>query len=396
MRVLQLDDLYRMTAYIYGDRNSVRSKEATFAHFVEVCGMLTVHDRKKKREKFDMTDALCKALGWYFPLLAKLQVRSVEALVFRKFPNVCPYCRERPHREVVCKQVKGTEKTLNHKDVVAAFDANWPSRPKTLQEWQKMFGAIYPRNINETGRSSLGLMEELGEFSEALRVSEIHPQYFFGEAADIFSYLMGMANEHEMREAQEERQFNFDEEYLKRYPGLCVQCGSRVCVCPAIPQATIGRMAKELGLRAEDKPFISDLTGFVEDGRASAERALESVGGYPGLAARLPFDRGDANHALVQFCMKMAVAIEPANPGVASSLRAEALRLGDSAKEAGTSSEGLELEDLLQRLRNEWKSLDEEGKRQITKSGGIVSNLGEILDGKPGGKPLDFGDTTRK
>lgn len=396
MKVLELDELYRMTAYIYGDRNSVRSKESTFAHFVEVCGMLTVHDRKKKREKFNMTDALCKALGWYFPLLAKLQVRSVEALVFRKFPNVCPYCRHKPHREVECKQVKGTEKTLNHKDVVAAFHANWPQRPKTLREWQKMFADIYPRNINDTGRSSLGLMEELGEFAEALRVSEVHPQYFFGEAADIFSYLMGLANEHEMREAQEERQFNFDEEYLKRYPGLCMQCGSRVCVCPAIPQATIGRMAKELGFSAGDKPFISDLTDFVEEGRGSAERALESVGGYPGLAARLPFDRGDANHALVQFCMKMAVAIEVANPELASSLRAEALRLGDSAKEAGTSSEGLELGDLFQRLSSEWKSLDEEVKREITKSGGIVGNLGDILEGGAAGKAFDFGDKARK
>uniref|UniRef100_UPI001953DF54 hypothetical protein n=1 Tax=Klebsiella aerogenes TaxID=548 RepID=UPI001953DF54 len=62
---LRLDDLYKMTAHIYADRNSVRSKEATFAHFVEVCGMLTLADRKKKREKVDFADALCKALGWY-------------------------------------------------------------------------------------------------------------------------------------------------------------------------------------------------------------------------------------------------------------------------------------------------------------------------------------------
>lgn len=47
---LRLDDLYRMTAFIYGDRNSTRPKEATFAHFVEVCGMLTVHDRGKRKE----------------------------------------------------------------------------------------------------------------------------------------------------------------------------------------------------------------------------------------------------------------------------------------------------------------------------------------------------------
>jgi hypothetical protein len=43
-----------MTAYIYGDRNSTRPKEATFAHFVEVCGMLTVDERAKKKEDFDL------------------------------------------------------------------------------------------------------------------------------------------------------------------------------------------------------------------------------------------------------------------------------------------------------------------------------------------------------
>src|SRR4051794_7658296 len=185
--VLRLDDLYHMTAYIYGDRNSVRSKEATFAHFVEVCGMLTVYDRRKRRENFNLADALCKALGWYFPLLSKLRIRSVEELVFRKFPNVCPYCRKAPHEEAACKQVKGTTKTLNHDEVVQTFKTNWPNRPAGLNEWQSMFGRIYPRSIGDVGRSSLGLFEELGELAEAVPVYEMHPQYFLGEAADTFS-----------------------------------------------------------------------------------------------------------------------------------------------------------------------------------------------------------------
>ena len=42
--------------------------------------MLTIHDRRKKREGLDATDVICKALGWYFPLLAKLGVKSVEEL----------------------------------------------------------------------------------------------------------------------------------------------------------------------------------------------------------------------------------------------------------------------------------------------------------------------------
>src|SRR5262245_47832374 len=109
---IRLDNLYKMVAFIYADKNLTRTATATFAHFVEVCGMLTIHDRKKKREGVNVTDALCKALGWYFPLLAKFGVRSVEDLIFRKFPNVCPYCRSAPHRETDCKLVRGTLSTV--------------------------------------------------------------------------------------------------------------------------------------------------------------------------------------------------------------------------------------------------------------------------------------------
>ena len=97
----RLDDLYKMTAHIYSEQNAHRPASATFSHFVEVCGLLTVHVRKKKRESTTIEDALCKALGWYFPLLAKFKVASVEELIFRKFPYACPYCRECPHSDGV-------------------------------------------------------------------------------------------------------------------------------------------------------------------------------------------------------------------------------------------------------------------------------------------------------
>src|ERR1700761_2460875 len=83
---MRLDELYKMTAFIYQDANLARSKEATFLHLVEVCGMLTQQDRKKKRVKVDVPSAICKALGWYFPLLAKMGVASVEDLIFLKYP----------------------------------------------------------------------------------------------------------------------------------------------------------------------------------------------------------------------------------------------------------------------------------------------------------------------
>lgn len=135
MKRIGLDELYRMTAYIYSEQNAIRPVAATFAHFVEVCGMLTVHDRRKKKEGLNFIDALCKALGWYFPLMAKLKVRSVEDLIFRKYPRVCPYCRKSPHEDLVCKTVKGTASTVDHAALRRQYDRNNSRRPVTLDDW---------------------------------------------------------------------------------------------------------------------------------------------------------------------------------------------------------------------------------------------------------------------
>ena len=342
--------------------------------------MLTLIDRKKKRENIDFADALCKALGWYFPLLAKMRVKSVEELVFRKFPKVCPYCRRAPHDEAACKLVRGTESTVNHGEVLRYFEQNWPDRPRDLNGWQLMFNDIYPRSVNENGRSSIGLLEELGELSEAVRVFDSHPHYFLGEAADTFSYIMGLANEHRIREAQEGRSFDFLREYISRYPGLCTQCGSQVCVCPAIPPATVGRMAKELTISDGEQPFISDISAFVDEGKAAGLSALETMGGYSGLANRLPFDRGDTNHALVQLCLKIAAGVEQANAELAASLRAEALKLGDLNREPGTVREVLPIQSLLDELRLQWREIDDDAQEEIRQAGGIVGELADILE----------------
>src|SRR3989442_11422175 len=119
-----LDDLYLMVASIYAEQNAPRSPSTTFAHFVEVCGMLTIHDLKKKREEIEVEDALCKSLGWFFPLLAKFRVKSVENLVFRKYPYACPYCRQCPHKDAICKTTQGTKRTVNHSAIQAKYEEN--------------------------------------------------------------------------------------------------------------------------------------------------------------------------------------------------------------------------------------------------------------------------------
>ena len=228
--------------------------------------MLTIHDRKKKRERVTVVDALCKALGWYFPLLAKCRVRSVEDLVFRKYPYACPYCRKSPHEDYDCKAVRGTSSTVNYDALRDVHLRNLSLRPKSLNEWQVMFQKIYPRGP-EDRRSVIGLFEEIGELAAAIRVFEPHPEYFAGEAADVFSYLMGVANELGIRMLQDDNaEFSLQDEFLKRYPGLCTQCGSQICICPSVPEATVGRLAKELGLQTMSELFNPEPGSFAADG----------------------------------------------------------------------------------------------------------------------------------
>ena len=201
--------------------------------------------------------------------------------MFRKFPGVCPYCRKAPHEDMICKQVRGTTTTVNHAEVVTHFKRSWPSRPRGLDDWQRMFNSIYPRQVGEAGRSTLGLMEELGELAEAIRVFDAHPQYFLGEAADTFSYIMGFANEHALRETQEERTFSFEREFLSRYPGLSAMWFATLRVS-CNPSGNHRTVAKELSIRPGEHLFVTDLAEFSSMGERAAHRALEEMGGYPG------------------------------------------------------------------------------------------------------------------
>jgi len=139
-------------------------------------------------------------------------------------------------------------------------------------------------------------------------------------------------------------------------------------------------MAKELLISENEQPFVSDFDAFAAEGRSAGYLALESMGGYSGLAERLPFDRGDTNHALVQLCLKIAAGVEVANAELAASLRAEALKLGDLNREPGTRREPLPIQNLLDELRLQWRQIDDAAQQEIRDTGGIVGELADILE----------------
>lgn len=295
--------------------------------------MLTALARKKKREAVSFEDSLCKSLGWFFPLMAKCGVVSLEELVFRKFPYACPYCRQCPHEDLDCKTTRGTS-AVDHKALREKAEANKDLRPQGLNEWQKMFQKIYNRDISERSRSAIGLMEELGELAEAIRVFERHPRFLAGEAADVFSYIMGLANEFALQKKLEtQEEFDFESEFLRRYPGLCLACGNQLCTCPSVPPATIGRMAKELKIGEHENLFSSHF-GY-DDGADLSQEVLQSVGGFDSIVSRLPLDKGQMSNSVVILCYQLAEAISDFNPALALELRRNAREVADNQTGAG-------------------------------------------------------------
>jgi len=341
--------------------------------------MLSVHDRKRRREGLGVEEALCKALGWFFPLMAKFGVVSVEELLFRKYPYVCPYCRHCPHKDAICKSTKGVAQTLDHHALGEIRRSNDIRRPKRLNVWQQMFDDIYPRDAATlgSGRSTIGLLEELGELAEAVRVFQKFPKYFAGEAADVFSYLMGIANEHEIKLTMEDGQtFDFETQFLVRYPGMCIQCGHRICVCPSIPEATVGRLAKELDIPPSERLFGLDPVLAEERGKHVSESVLQDLGGISAINLQLPLDRGEANQALVQLCLKLSQELILRSPSLSAALREAALRMAADSRGPGSKDQGSASGSVLILLSQVWPLLN---LAAIPDDHSLPSRLGSLL-----------------
>lgn len=362
MKHYRLDELYKMTSHIYSEQNFSRSVEATFLHFVEVCGLLTILARKKNRDNISFEDSICKALGWFFPLMAKCEVESIEQLIFRKFPMVCPYCRLAPHKDRVCKVVIGND-TVDHMALKRAYNDNQHLIPTSLNGWMKMFDEIYPRATGEISKSTIGLMEELGELAEALRVRKLHPKFLAGEAADVFSYLMGIANEYSiLKETEGKEGLDLDKEYLSRYPGLCPGCGDFVCTCPSVPASTIGRMSKELDIENYNDFFIKDTIGFNIEGEEIARDVLMNAGGFEAISDRLPMDRGQVHASLLVVCLKLANELKIVEKDSESeNMRNYALSLAQNITTAGVRKIKIDSADVLKKISEGVKALVSSG-----------------------------------
>jgi pyrimidine deaminase RibD-like protein/NTP pyrophosphatase (non-canonical NTP hydrolase) len=262
-----LDEWYRMSNRIFWNQNFQRDPSAIFAHLVEVIGGLSALASSKRKAGANPETYIVKALAWWLALCGKLGIKSVEDMLWDKFPAVCPYCQEPRHNPDVCMERKAASGGPPWAQL-ATLGAS-KSRPKRLREWQLMYSAIYPaQQTEEYGPSFARLTEELGELAEAVRVFRAEPGYLLSEAADVFAWLMHIQNIVDSRNQvpSAKRGDALELAFAKAYPDSCVACGKRQCACPPILPSTIGRIAHEV---PSGRSSFNDEGRFMTPDRAS-------------------------------------------------------------------------------------------------------------------------------
>ena len=242
-----LDSWYLTVNGIYLDRNFHRTEFSIFTHLVEVFGGLSLLASNKAKASVSPEEFVPKAIAWWMALCGKVGVRSVEDMLWWKFPNVCPYCFSSPHRPADCKQGDGPH-FLQWRELAGLAKRNLHAKPSTIGDWQKLFFEIYPVGTEDYHLTFARFSEELGELAEALRVAPIAPGYFLSEAADVFAWLMHLQNLIEIKQGIGSKGLGkaLNDHFAASYPDACKDCGSPVCTCPPILPGTLGRIAHEV------------------------------------------------------------------------------------------------------------------------------------------------------
>jgi pyrimidine deaminase RibD-like protein len=257
-----LDEWYQTVNTIYFDQNLGRTAADIFSHLVETVGGMSLISTKKSKPAVDPQRYAIKSLAWWMALCGKLRVRSVEDMLWAKFPGVCPYCQACPHNDE-CK-LSG-----DHPDWVRLRQLGVSSeKPLSLGAWQRMFGEIYPGTITtDASNIYVHIIEELGELAEAVRVFEYMPGLFLDEAPDVFAWIMQMHNSFDNGSSSPGARL--EEIFCREYPDLCQVCASEVCECPSVLPSSVGRLASAI-------PPVTSPSGNVTEGPfLSVTEALE-------------------------------------------------------------------------------------------------------------------------
>jgi pyrimidine deaminase RibD-like protein len=247
----RLDDWYVAINSIYFGMNFHRTADSLLAHMIEVVGGLGPLASGKKTSIVP-TEHVAKSVAWWMALCGKIGVKSVEEMVWAKFPAVCPYCLKNPHKPIACKVHKQNSKTPEWETLQKIAATNGAAKPSTLAEWQRMFGHIY--EVPELPFTIAKLTEEMGELAEAVRIRHVKPGFFLNEASDAFAWLMQLQNALDRNSLESEAEIGLplEQAFASGYPDRCSRCHNQICSCSPVAADTIGRIAHDMPVAAQD------------------------------------------------------------------------------------------------------------------------------------------------
>jgi NTP pyrophosphatase (non-canonical NTP hydrolase) len=158
-------DLQELNAGIYrvqNDRNYSTADMVSRIHRYVVQVLKAVRKGKTDRSGYDLS----MALSWSLALANRLHL-DLDQETWKRFPNVCPYCSNKP---CACGE-RPEERTVTREGGL---------KPETFSDYQKMFSQIYPHNTLKD--SAMHMSEEIGEVDEAVKYfTGTHNQMMFEE-----------------------------------------------------------------------------------------------------------------------------------------------------------------------------------------------------------------------
>lgn len=272
-----LDDLYRRTNSVFWKANLGYDRSDMMLHLVEACceiGQLVSQKRKQISEK----ESIVKSIANWMMICGKVGVKSVSDMLWLKFPYVCPYCYEAPHRQDDCVNNKKRRQAPDWKHLRAIAEKHANKRPSSLGAWQRMFAEIYPVSQSEIefGPTFARLMEELGELATAIRLFEVESDQFLYEAADLFAWLMRIPNIIDQKHQVSKRMRGrwLETAFLQAYPGNCLICGHVICDCSRVQPRPASQVS---GKQQQQKRAMDRNTMFMTPDQARTFFAPSSV-----------------------------------------------------------------------------------------------------------------------
>jgi hypothetical protein len=241
---LPLDQFVRVVSTIYNGHDQYRSIWDVWCHTMHHAAGIAEQIRKGESEE-DLYREIADFSLWLFTMVLKLSgefghpkgefegpqdryIRiwnSCSDIVWHKYPKLCPLCHDKRIARANVAEVKlgdiqpcccppnpGTQESDDawRRRIAAVREYSgqiYAEKPKGIDEWQGMFGAVFGDKLSLFSLSdiSLHLMEELGETSDAMiRMYSYSPNTFVdgepnrrqvkleAQFADVFSWLFAL------------------------------------------------------------------------------------------------------------------------------------------------------------------------------------------------------------